>query len=225
MKTSEMINEIAKAMSLAQSQMTPASTDSTNPHFRSKYANLESVIDAFRIPLCSNGLAFWQDVTTTESQVMISTRIIHSSGQWVEFGPLCIPVGKKDAHGIGSATTYGKRYALCAAMGVAPGEIDDDASGAVASVHGHVPGSHVEKPKTKVVETPKPSYLENCIVQGQVETIQKLIEQCEEGYVTKLNKHLLDSGWPTYAHIPQDKYNIIITGINKNIEINKKNNG
>lgn len=133
MKTSEEINEIAKAMALAQAQMKPASEDAINPHFRSKYSNLASIWDAIRHPMTSNGLTVWQDVQTSEIGICVSTRIVHSSGQWVEFGPLTVPLTKRDAHGVGSATTYGKRYSLCAALGVVSGDEDDDGNAAVAS--------------------------------------------------------------------------------------------
>lgn len=131
MKTSEQINEIAKAMAVAQNEMKPAIKDSINPHFKSKYSNIESVWEAIRQPLTSNGLTIWQDVTTEERSVAITTRIVHISGQWVEFGPLSVPLAKMDAHGVGSAISYGKRYSLCAAVGVVSGEEDDDGNLAI----------------------------------------------------------------------------------------------
>lgn len=132
MKTSENIIEISKAMNLAQREMRPAIKDSTNPHFRSKYSDLASVMDAIREPIGNNGLSIWQDATLEEMGVSVTTRIVHVSGQWVEFGPLTIPIGKKDAHAVGSACSYGKRYALCAALGVVSDD-DDDGNKAVAS--------------------------------------------------------------------------------------------
>lgn len=131
MKTSEAINELATAMAKAQADMKPAIKDMTNPAFRSKYADLASVWDACRVPLTSNGLTVWQDLSTVESGVSVLTRLTHTSGQWAEFGPLIVPLGKHDAHGVGSASTYGKRFALCAAVGVVAEE-DDDGNGAVA---------------------------------------------------------------------------------------------
>lgn len=126
MKTSENINDIAKAMSSAQKEMKPAAKDSLNPHFKSKYADVSSVWESIREPITNHGLTIWQDVTTEERQVSITTRIVHVSGQWVEFGPLSVPLSRGDAHGVGSAITYGKRYALCAAVGVVAGDEDDD---------------------------------------------------------------------------------------------------
>lgn len=118
MRTSENINELAKAMSVAQKTMKPAIKTSTNPHFKSKFSDLSSVWDSIREPLTDNGLTLWQDVINAEKSVSVTTRIIHLSGQWVEFGPLTMPLFKTDCQAIGSAITYAKRYALCAALGV-----------------------------------------------------------------------------------------------------------
>jgi len=129
MTTSEQINEIATAMAKAQGALAPAAKDTTNPHFGKKYADIASVWNAARKPLADNGLSVWQDVTTGDAGVGITTRIAHTSGQWVEFGPLGVPVSKLDAQGVGSAVTYGKRYALAAALGVVA-EDDDDGNAA-----------------------------------------------------------------------------------------------
>jgi hypothetical protein len=133
MKTSEQINEIAAASSKAQGVMQSAVKDSTNPHYKSKYADLTAVWDACRKPLADNGLTVWQDVTSPEMAlgIAVTTRLVHSSGQWVEFGPLVVPLSKADAHGVGSATSYAKRYALAAALGVT--SEDDDGNAAVAA--------------------------------------------------------------------------------------------
>lgn len=134
MKTSEEINEIAKALSQAQQQMKPAIKDSTNPHFKSKYSDISSVWEAIREPLTNCSLSVLQDVTTKieEKLILVTTRIFHASGQWIEFGPLGVPLSKCDAHGVGSAISYGKRYALCAAVGVVSGDEDDDGNHAVS---------------------------------------------------------------------------------------------
>lgn len=126
MKTSETIQDLSKAMSLMQSQIKPAVKDSMNSHFKSRYSDISSVWNAIRDPMTSNGLTVWQDVTTEEKHVSVTTRVVHASGQWVEFGPLSVPMSKTDAHGVGSAISYAKRYALCAALGVVSGDEDDD---------------------------------------------------------------------------------------------------
>jgi len=147
MNTSPEINEIAKAMSLAQSQMKPAIKDSTNPHYKSKYSDISSVWEAIREPITLNGMTIWQDVTTQEKAVSVTTRIVHSSGQWVEFGPLSIPITKQDAHGVGSGVSYAKRYALCAAVGVVSSDEDDDANHAVgkAKINSYARSPEIEE--------------------------------------------------------------------------------
>ena len=92
MKTSEIINELAKAMAIAQGSMKPAAKDSLNPHFKIKFADIASIWDSIRKPLSENQLSVFQDVVSEDKAVLITTRVVHSSGQWMEFGPLSIPV-------------------------------------------------------------------------------------------------------------------------------------
>lgn len=137
MNTSEQINEIAAAMAKAQSQMRPAVKDSTNPAFRSKYADLAAVWEACREPLTSNGIATLQDVVMGERGISVTTRLVHSSGQWIEHGPLTVPMAKQDAHAVGSATSYARRYGLSAAVGIVAD--DDDGNAAVQAQPAKVP--------------------------------------------------------------------------------------
>lgn len=125
MKTSEAVSEISKAFAAMQSELKPASKDAVNPAFKSKYADLAAIWDACRDPLSRNGLFVGQDVTSEPKRVSVTTRVMHVSGQWFEFGPFSVPVEKETAHGLGSATSYAKRYALSAALGVVA-ENDDD---------------------------------------------------------------------------------------------------
>lgn len=125
MKISEEKKEIAKAYNMLQKQMRPASKDSVNPHFRSKYSSYESTWEALRDPLTDNGLSCEQDVTTGEKSVSVLTFVLHISGEWMEFGPLTMPVNKLDCQGFASAISYAKRYALQAAFGIVSGEDDD----------------------------------------------------------------------------------------------------
>lgn len=107
--------------------MDDASKDNTNLHFRSKYADLASVRAAIRKPLSDNGIAYSQFVRFDHELgfVEVETILMHAdSGEWIS-GALAIPVMKRDAHGIGSATTYGRRFGLMAAAGLAPDEDDD----------------------------------------------------------------------------------------------------
>lgn len=147
MRTSEQINEIAKALSSMQGSMKPAVKDSKNPHFKSNYADLASVWEAIRPSLGSNNLTVWQDVITNDHSVCVITKVVHQSGQWIEFGPLCIPLVKFDAHAIGSAVSYGRRYSLCAALGV----VSEDDDGNAAS--SNLPQESKRQEQTKQVIT------------------------------------------------------------------------
>lgn len=128
MKTSESIAAISAALSKAQGQMSPAIKDSTNPHFRSTYADLASVWDACRGPLSANGLSVVQIPEELDNgRISIQTMLTHSSGEYI-CGTLVIPVGKNDAQGVGSAISYGRRYALASMVGIT--QADDDGNAA-----------------------------------------------------------------------------------------------
>lgn len=142
MKTSESIAKIAPALLKAQQAITFASKDATNPHFRSKYADLPAVIDACKPALNNAGIAFLQTNSPSEhGHIAITTRLLHESGEWIEDTATC-PLPKNDPQGYGSAQTYLRRYSLASAVGL----YQDDDDGQAAS-----------KPKTdlKAVEAAK----------------------------------------------------------------------
>ena len=126
---SETINEIALALSKAQADITGALKDSSNPFFKSKYADLASCWDACRKQLASNGLAVVQTTDWVDGVVLVRTMLMHSSGQWIAG---ILPVKTKDdgPQAQGSGITYARRYALAAIVGLA--QIDDDAEAAQA---------------------------------------------------------------------------------------------
>jgi hypothetical protein len=124
--SSRTIGKLAEALSKAQGAMSGALKDSTNPFFKSRYADLESVWSACRKPLSDNGLAIIQTTDYTEG-VRIITTLVHSSGEWVQ-GVLPIMAKDETPQGIGSAITYARRYALAAIVGVY--QTDDDAEAA-----------------------------------------------------------------------------------------------
>ena len=141
---SEEINEIATALAKAQESMTVAEKDGKNPHFKSAYSTLASVINAVRPMLSKQGIAVFQDVGTTSEGVQVTTRFIHSSGQWLS-STIAAKPQKPDAQGIGSCVTYLRRYGLMAAAGIAPGD-DDDGSAAAGLVESKVNTRQAQKP-------------------------------------------------------------------------------
>lgn len=128
MNKSESIGALAKALSKAQTLIEGAVKDKTNPHFRSKYADLGNVVDAIRPAISGCGLSFAQIVIDIENRAAIETIILHESGEWLSCGVVSVPVSKADAQGFGSAMTYARRYGLSAAFGVAPEDDDGNAA-------------------------------------------------------------------------------------------------
>lgn len=129
MRTSESINEIGAALARAQARMGVAVFDSKNPAFRSNYASFTAVVAAVREPLTAEGIAFLQSAVSSHDGIMVLTRLIHASGQWIELDGPVIPVTKADAHGTMSATTYAKRGSLSVALSL-PADEDDDGNAA-----------------------------------------------------------------------------------------------
>lgn len=127
-KIMDNIKNLAKALVKATAQIEGATKDSTNPHFRNKYADLASVTDAIKKPLNDHGLTYSQIIHRLEGGVGVETLIIHESGETMSNGIAFVPAPKNDPHGYGSALTYARRYSLSACFGVI--QEDDDANGA-----------------------------------------------------------------------------------------------
>jgi hypothetical protein len=141
MNKSESIAHLCAAMSKAFKDIEGAVKDKTNPHFRSKYADLGNVVDAVKPALLQHGLWFSQVSHDIEGHAAVETVIYHSSGEFLSCGVVSVPVSKVDAQGYGSAMTYARRYSLSAAFGVAPE--DDDGNAASKASPQKMPESQV----------------------------------------------------------------------------------
>ena len=129
MNKSESIAGLAAALAKAQGAMKGALKDSANPFFKSRYADLASVVEAIRAAFSANGLSYIQTLEPSDKdEVRVETTLLHSSGEWISCGVLSLPVSKIDAQGYGSALTYARRYSLSAAVGVAPEDDDGNAA-------------------------------------------------------------------------------------------------
>ncbi len=121
---SESIKTIAPAIVAAQATMGKAIKDKENPHFKSKYADLDACWDACRKPLADNGLAVLQfPLTETTTLIRLETILLHKSGEWYS-ATSEMPVSKQDPQGHVGAYTYLRRATLSAVVGIAPE--DDD---------------------------------------------------------------------------------------------------
>lgn len=127
MEHSDNLGELGAALAKAQAQVKGAKRDSANPFFKSQYADLASVWDACRDALTSNGLSVVQFPGYENGVAMLTTVLLHSSGQWLA-GTAGAPIAKQDAQGVGSAITYLRRYALAAVASVSPEDDDGNAA-------------------------------------------------------------------------------------------------
>ena len=128
MKSSENLEKLSLALCSAQGAMGGAVKGSANPFFKSSYADLTSVIKAIKQPCFDNGLSYVQLPHRDGNSIGVVTRLMHTSGQWLEH-EFTLPMVKGDPQAAGSAITYARRYALQALFGIPA--VDDDAEAAV----------------------------------------------------------------------------------------------
>lgn len=120
---------LAVALVKAQSEYGPALKTSQNPHFKSRYADLASCVEAVADALNKNGIAFMQRIIPSAINVVsVETLFIHVSGETLSSGAIQVPLVKQDAQGYGSALTYARRYSLMSACGIAPEDDDGNAA-------------------------------------------------------------------------------------------------
>jgi hypothetical protein len=115
------------ALAVALPTLEGAKKNAANPHLKSKYADLGSVMDAIR-PIAEHGIWFLQITHENDSGAEVETLFI-GHGEQISAGRVFVPASKRDAHGFGSALTYARRYGLQTAFGLATE--DDDGHAAV----------------------------------------------------------------------------------------------
>ena len=137
MNKSESIKELASALNKAQAEMSGAKKKATNPFFKSKYSDMNAVVDAVRIPFCDNGLSYSQFPIFNDKCVGVETILMHSSGEWMS-SILMLPMTKQDPQAAGSAITYARRYSLQAIAGIPSEDDDGNTASAKAPAKPHV---------------------------------------------------------------------------------------
>lgn len=121
------MQNLTKALAMAQSEIKHAEKDGKNPHFKSDYSTLAAVWDAARIPLTKNGLAVVQTQKIDGETIISVTTLLHVSGEFIT-SELPLLMVKKDMQQLGSALTYARRYQLCAIAGISSDEDDGEAA-------------------------------------------------------------------------------------------------
>ena len=118
------IDELASALAKAQIEMDVARKSKNNPFFKSKYADLATVIEACRSALGAHDICFAQTTQFIGNRMVLVTRLIHKSGQWIK-SEMPLPETTKPQD-LGSCLTYFRRYSLLGITGLA---VDDDDDG------------------------------------------------------------------------------------------------
>lgn len=195
MYQSEQINELATALAKAQGQMQHAIKDSVNPHFKSKYADLASVIDAIRVPLSENSLSFVQPVRIENGVNVLDTILFHTSGQWIKSSVAVNVdgVNKNLIQAFGSTLSYLRRYSLSSLIGVS--QDDDDANTASSATVTNQ--AQEQKPTPKSVQY---------INEAQVLWIEQGFETLGSDVEKKVRDRLLVRGCTDLAKIPLEWY-------------------
>jgi hypothetical protein len=121
------LGELAKALSAAQGELSTALKTSTNPHFKSKFADLSEVWDACRAALSKYKIAVIQCPQFDEKCDYLETTLVHESGQYMT-SRIVLKNAKGDMQGLGSSLTYSRRYALAAMVGVTAEDDDGNAA-------------------------------------------------------------------------------------------------
>lgn len=179
------MQHIAPAFIKAKREFGPALKDKTNPHFRSKYADLGACIDAVEDALLKNDIAFIQETFNDDSGVTVETVFIHESGETMRCGKLHVPAAKQDPQGYGSALTYARRYSLMAACGIAPE--DDDGNAGVKAAQAQ------RKPAQKV----DPAEIVKAVKAGRAADVA--------AYLAGLTQQKMDTIWPNIPPEIQDE--------------------
>lgn len=171
------LGELFGALAKAQMEMEMAKQDSTNPFFKSNYADLAAVVKASRPYLAKNGLCVIQKVVPNGTGQYLHTVLGHVSGQWVESKMLINPP-KNDIQTIGSHITYLRRYCYAAMVGVVAAGEDDDGESSMVEERKKGPSpakpvSGISKPQLEVLA-------------GELDGHEEILESLLKGF--KINK-------------------------------------
>jgi len=184
MDTTHATPELFDALSKAQGEIENATKNATNPHFRSRYADLSEILNTIRPVFASHGLSIQQSPSFDGTFASVTTVLSHSSGGYIVGMASCVPA-KTDAQGIGAATTYLRRYAAAGFAGIA--QEDDDGNSA----------AHDKKPKSaearvmeninkKPASKPNPHMKEiNELQASVIDALQRFGVVANEGDATK----------------------------------------
>lgn len=125
----ESIKNISQALVEFQSAVKQPKKDKSNPFFKSKYVPLESIVEVITEEAPKHGLSFMQSPCSDEhGRIGISTIVMHSSGEYIEYEPVFMKAEKNNAQGSGALITYLRRYTLSSIFSITSDEDDNSYS-------------------------------------------------------------------------------------------------
>lgn len=145
-----MAESIFVALLKAQMEFAAIIKKSTNPAFKSKYANLEAVLDAVTPALNGNGLFLTQETNRVDNMIEVKTIVFNAAGEKFEGGVTILPIVKNDAQGVGGAITYARRYSIKTMFALAEEDDDGNAASQRPSNAPPAPPSPAEKPPYEI---------------------------------------------------------------------------
>lgn len=123
------IDVLRASLYKARSEMGTAAKNKINPHFKSKYADLEALRDAADPILEKYGLMVENElIYTKDIGHILYTNLVHSaSDQWKNYSQMLIsPAKLNDPQAFGSYMTYAERYAYKLVTGINVSDRTDD---------------------------------------------------------------------------------------------------
>jgi hypothetical protein len=144
----------AQKLILAQQQIGKVARDAANPRFGSRYATLDTLLEAVKPALHAQGLLLTQLINATPTGDLVVTRITDGADEVLAATPICADRSMPQA--FGSAITYARRYALAALLAISTDD-DDDGNSAqplAAPARASVPPTVAAQP---AAATPAPS--------------------------------------------------------------------
>lgn len=184
------MKSIAAAFVRAKKEFSPAIKNSSNPHFKSRYADLAACIEAVDDAFLNNGIVMYQETFDDQAGVTVETVLLHESGEMLRCGKLHVPAPKNDPQGYGSALSYARRYSLMAACGIAP-EDDDGNAASKTPAKAAQPAPRpfdvaaackaiIEAPAEKLATKYRDAALERCTTDEEREKVQSAFQQYAE---------------------------------------------
>lgn len=144
MKHSETLGKLATALAQAQAEFqTVAKGREAEVRMKSggtysyTYADLAATLESVRPVLAKHGLAVAQPVSSRNGSAVVTTMLLHSSGEFLAEEDEQPVVDPADARSKGSAITYSRRYGLAGMLGLAAADGEDDDDGEAARGGNH----------------------------------------------------------------------------------------